>query len=211
MLLLFVLVCGISFAGSIHPGPVNLAVIQTTLAQSRRAGLWLALGGSLPEIAYSGLAAGGLMYIPLSSGWSIALTYAPIPVLLGAGVAAFRPTSGPGTVPPKSSVGHPFWKGLALGGTNPQLLPFWSAVWLYLNQATLGRHRLATASPYSSQVVFALGTAAGAFVLLALVVWLADRQREHIGRYLNGPWIRRLTGSLFLGMAVWHTVQLLTA
>ena len=204
MLLLFLIVSVISFAGSIHPGTVNLAVVQTTLSQSRRAGLWLALGGSLPEIGYSVLAAGGLMLIPMHSNWTVVLTYAPIPVLLGAGIAAFRQKPVVLNVTTTNGVSLPFWKGVALGGTNPQLLPFWSAVWLYLSQATIGNQMLIPAGQFASQWVFALGTAAGAFGLLVLVVWLADWQRQRIVYYLNGPWINRLAGGLFIGMALWQ-------
>ncbi|GAB4022537.1 LysE family translocator [Spirosoma koreense] len=209
MLLLFLLVSIISFAGSIHPGTVNLAVVQTTLSQSRRAGLWLAFGGSLPEIAYSSLAAGGLMHIPTSSSWTTALAYAPIPVLLGAGVAAFRQKPVVLTESVADARSLPFWKGVVLGGTNPQLLPFWSAVWLYLSQATISSHTLVPTGQPASQWVFALGTATGAFGLLVVVAWLADRQR--IVQYLNGPWLNRLTGGLFIGMALWQTIQVIRA
>ncbi|QHV99794.1 LysE family translocator [Spirosoma endbachense] len=209
MLLLFFIVCIISFAGSIHPGSVNLAVVQTTLSQSKRAAVWLALGGSLPEIAYSSLAAGGLMLIPTDSNWMIVLAYVPIPVLLGAGIASFRQK--PVVINPSSDGGLslPFWKGVVLGSTNPQLLPFWSAVWLYLSRATIGSHMLVPMSQSASQWVFALGTATGAFGLLIVVVWLTHRHRQRIVQYLNGPWINRLTGALFIGMALWQTIQVL--
>jgi threonine/homoserine/homoserine lactone efflux protein len=203
MLLLFVLVSVISFAGSIHPGTVNLAVVQTTLSQSRRAGLWLALGGSLPEIGYSALAAGGLMLLPTGPVWMLIFTYAPIPILLGAGIAAFRQK--PVVLQTIAADGStlPFWKGVALGGSNPQLLPFWSAVWVYLSV-----HKLVPMGQAGSgQWVFALGTATGAFALLVGVVWLADRQRQRVAQYLSGPWINRLTGGLFVGMAVWQLVR----
>ncbi len=201
MLTLFVLVSVISFAGSIHPGTVNVAVAQTTLSQSRSAGLWLALGGSLPEFAYGGLAAGGLMLLPKNADWMEWLAYAPIPVLLGAGIAAFYQRPVELSEAPTASLRLPFWKGLALGGINPQLLPFWSAVWLYLGANMLIPEHSA------SQWVFALGTSAGAFGLLAGVVWLSHRQRERIGRYLNGPWLNRLTGGFFIGMALWQSLR----
>ncbi|RIV24001.1 hypothetical protein DYU11_13640 [Fibrisoma montanum] len=208
MLLLFVIVCVISFIGSLHPGTVNLAVLQTTLSQNRRAGLWLALGGSLPEIGYSALAAGGLMLIPVDSGWATVLTIAPIPVLLGAGIAAFRQKPVSLTGQPVNGPLLPFWKGMALGGTNPQLLPFWSAVWLYLSQATIGQSMLVPAGRAASHLVFSLATAVGAFGLLVGIVWLADRQRYRVLDYLGGPWINRLSGSLFIGMALWQAVRL---
>lgn len=204
MLLLFVLVSVISFAGSLHPGTVNLAVVQTTLSQSRRAGLWLALGGSLPEIGYSALAAGGLMLLPTGSAWTDLLTYAPIPVLLGAGLLAFRQKPVVLNAVTANGTTAPFWKGVVLGGSNPQLLPFWSAVWLYLSA-----HMLVPTSGPGSQWVFALGTAAGAFAWLVGVVWLADGQRERVVQYLSGPWINRLTGGLLISMAVWQMVHLI--
>lgn len=203
MLALFVLVSIISFAGSIHPGTVNVAVAQTTLSQSRSAGLWLALGGSLPEFAYGGLAAGGLMLLPKNADWLKWLAYAPIPVLLGAGIAAFYQRPVPLNEDPTTSTRRPFWKGLALAGINPQLLPFWSAVWLYLSANMLIPDHSA------SQWVFALGTSAGAFGLLAGVVWVSHRQRERIARYLNGTWLNRLTGVFFIGMALWQFVRVL--
>lgn len=204
MLLLFVIVCVISFAGSIHPGAVNLAVVQTTLSQSRRAGLWLALGGSLPEIGYSGLAAGGLMLIPMGSVWTVVLSYISIPVLLGAGVASLRQKPVVLNALTTAGTAFPFWKGVALGSTNPQLLPFWSAVWLYLSA-----HMLVPSGQSGSQWVFALGTAAGALGLLVGVVWLADWQRQRVVQYLNGPWLNRLTGGMFVGMALWQMVRVL--
>lgn len=209
MLLLFLIVSIISFAGSIHPGTVNLAVLQTTLSQSRRAGLWLALGGSLPEIGYSALAAGGLMLLPTNSHWTALLTYAPIPVLLGAGVAALRQKPVILTMLATNGAHSPFWKGMALGGTNPQLLPFWSAVWLYLSRGTIGTHKLVPDGGPAGQWVFALGTATGAFGLLVSVVWLAHGQRQRIIQYLSGSWINRLTGGLFIGMALWQMIRVI--
>jgi threonine/homoserine/homoserine lactone efflux protein len=202
MLTLFVLVSIISFAGSLHPGTVNVAVAQTTLSQSRSAGLWQALGGSLPEFAYGGLAAGGLMLLPKNADWMEWLAYAPIPVLRGAGIASFYQKPVDLNHASESSTRLPFLKGLALGGTNPQLLPFWSAVWLYLSGNMLIPEHSAT-----SQWIFALGTSAGAFGLLVGVAWLSHRQRERITRYVNGPWLNRLTGGFFIGMALWQFVR----
>lgn len=209
MLLLFCSVCVISFLGSVHPGTVNLAVMQATLNQSRQAGIWLALGGSLPEIAYSSLAAGGLMLIPAHSHWMDVLMIAPIPVLLGAGLAAFRQKPVAFNQVSEQKASLPFWKGLVLGSTNPQLLPFWSAVWLYLSRVPIGSHTLVSVNQPASPWVFALGTATGAFGLLILVVWLTDRLRQQIVQYLKGFWINRLTGLLFIGMALWQSIQVL--
>ncbi|MEZ0486357.1 LysE family translocator [Fibrella aquatica] len=202
MLPLFLLVSAISFAGSIHPGSVNLAVVQATLSQSRRAGLWLALGGSLPEVVYSALAAGGLMLIPADSRWWIVLIYLPIPVLLLAGVASFRQKPLVLNQQTDSSTLAPFWKGVVLAGTNPQLIPFWSAVWLYLSST-----RLVSVGDSASQWAFALGTSAGAFALLVVVAFLTHWQRYRIVSYLNGRLLNQLAGGAFIGMALWQAVK----
>jgi threonine/homoserine/homoserine lactone efflux protein len=211
--MLFLLVCLISFLGSVHPGPVNLAVLQTTIGQGKRAGLWLALGGSLPEIAYSSIAAGGLMLLPADGQWLTWLSYAAIPILAGAGLAAFRQKSLEFQPEIKTELTHsvgitaayPFWKGMVLAGANPQLLPFWSAVWLSLRSAMLVP---GGAVNQSSTWTFALGTATGAFALLGLVVWVADRYRNRVIQYVSGRWLNWLTGSLFIGMAGWQAVRL---
>ncbi|MBC7568330.1 MAG: LysE family transporter [Spirosoma sp.] len=211
MFLLFILVSLISFIGSLHPGTVSLAVVQTTLSQGRRAGLWLALGGSLPELFWSSVAAGGLMLLPMQLAWTSWLAYAPIPVLLGMGIVAFRQKAVVFTTPlvtnGQAAGGgalFPFWKGVVLGGSNPQLLPFWSAVWLYLSGSVL-----VPVGQSGSLWVFAMGTAAGAFGLLGLVAWLANRKRQQILRYLSGHWLNRLTGVLFLGMALWQLIRVI--
>jgi threonine/homoserine/homoserine lactone efflux protein len=203
-MLLFLTVCLISFLGSLHPGTVNLAVIQATLSQSRRAGLWLALGGSLPEIGYSGLAAGGLTLLPANLNLTHWLTYAAVPVLLGVGVASLRHKSAVMTDETVVSAPYPFWKGVALASINPQLLPFWSAVWLYLQS-----QMLVPVHGQSSVWAFASGTAVGAFGLLVAYVWLADRYRNRVLTLLSGRWINWLTGGLFIGMACWQVICLL--
>ena len=57
--LLFAIAFVASLLGSLQAGPVNLAVLHTTLRQGQRAGLRVAVGGSLPELLYAGLAAAG--------------------------------------------------------------------------------------------------------------------------------------------------------
>ncbi len=211
-MLFFLTVCGISFLGSVHPGPVNLAVLQTTLGQSRRAGVWLALGGSLPEVAYSSVAAGGLMLLPADSLWLTWLSYAAIPILVGSGVAAFRQkplvlasaSSDERANTPRISSKKPFLKGIVLAGANPQLLPFWSAVWLSLR----GTMTIPTDKLAGSVWVFAAGTATGAFLLLLGIVWLADHYRQRVVQHLSGRWLNQITGWLFIGMAGWQAIRL---
>ncbi|AQG78296.1 LysE family translocator [Spirosoma montaniterrae] len=208
MIALFLLVSLISFVGSLHPGAVNVAVAQTTLTRSPRAGLWLALGGSLPEVGYSALAVQGLSQLDTQAAWYMTLQLLSVPVLLLIGVASLRQR--PQAITPETGSNtnqlFPFWRGLGLATTNPQLLPYWSAVWLYMSQATIGNQPLVPPDQPGSRWVFAVGAAVGAFSLLAGVVRLANRQRHRITPYLNSPWMNRLTGSFFIGLAVWQLI-----
>ena len=201
MIALFLLVSFISFLGSVHPGAVNLAVVQTTLAHSRRAGLWLALGGSLPEVAYSAVAVRGVSLIGSNTGLLTGVQLLSIPVLLVAGIASFRqkkPSAGP-VHKPGPEQPFPFWRGLVLAATNPQLLPFW---------LSLSGTMLLAMNRQQSQWVFAVATSVGAFGLLTVMVWLADRHRSRLTRFLHQYPINRLTGVAFIAMAGWQVVQL---
>jgi threonine/homoserine/homoserine lactone efflux protein len=195
-MLFFLTIASISFLGSIHPGTVNVSVVQTTLNVSPRAGLWLALGGSLPEVAYSALAAGGLSVVPVPAGWHTGLSAASVVVLLVAGIMALRPRVV--VVDPLRPGTLPFWRGIALAGINPQLVPFWSAVWLTLAPVP-------TPATYRA---FALGAAGGALALLALYVWLAHRYRNWLMHYLGLRWLNRLSGSFLIAMAIWQAYKL---
>ncbi|OIN57498.1 LysE family translocator [Arsenicibacter rosenii] len=208
MIALFFVVATISFLGSIHPGPVNLAVANATLTQNRNAGLWLALGGSLPEIPYSALAINGLSWLPNSRNLDILLRYLPVPVLLLAGISALRSPERVHTTPTTVRQTNPFWQGIMLGGTNPQLIPFWSAIWLYLSQNTVGPKPLIPEQAEQAKVIFFIATGCGAFFLLAVVAWLTDRLRCQVLQPDKIHRLNRLTGFTFLGMAAWQCVVL---
>lgn len=205
MIALFFSVASISFLGSLHPGAVNVAVVQVTLSQSRRAGIWLALGGSLPEVVYGFLAAYGLSRFGAAGGWVALLPWLSIPVLLLAGLAVLFRRTPPVSVEAgrRFQSRFPFWQGLTLAGINPQLLPFWSAVWIALG-SILVLPRESPAIPW----VFALGTATGAFALLLGLVWLADRYRLRLLRALHSRYLNRLTGLAFIGMALGQAIFL---
>ncbi len=208
MIALFLVVATISFLGSIHPGPVNLAVAGTTLKYNRSAGLWLALGGSLPEIPYSALAINGLTWLPDNRNLETLFRFLPIPVLILAGIAALRSSKQVHAVPTGIRQTSPFRQGLILGGTNPQLIPFWSAIWLYLTHTPVGLTPLIPEHTAQAKVIFFMATGCGAFLLLALVAWLTDRLRCQVLEPGKMHLVNRVTGYTFLGMALWQCVIL---
>ena len=89
-----------------------------------------------------------------------------------------------------------FGRGLLLSLISPQLLTFWSAVWLSLPHETVQ----VAGAPW----VFALGAATGAFVLLMGYAWLATHYRQRLLHYLTKRWLNWLSGGFLIAMACWR-------
>ena len=193
---------GISFVGSLHPGPVNVTVIRTTLAGDQRSALWLAVGGCLPESLFSGLVAGGWGALPVQNQWLHRLDYLSIPLLMGGGLSMIWQG---GRVKKRADVGRsfslvpPFGRGLALAATNPQLVLFWSVAWVSLDQSRL------IAFPYClSQWLFAGAASTGALSLSVVLIWLTNWQRNQILQSLSPRWLNYGSGSALIGFALVH-------
>lgn len=84
-MLIFIITFFISFLGSIHPGPLNLSVIQITLRTNISWGLFMALGGIIPEIVYGYLTVEGVMIFEKYLLTFQAIKRAVIPTLSGMG------------------------------------------------------------------------------------------------------------------------------
>ena len=57
-------------------GLVNASVIETALTKNRKAALWLAFGGVLPEIPYVLIAIWGVSYADVLQGYKSIITVA---------------------------------------------------------------------------------------------------------------------------------------
>ena len=197
VLLLFLLITAISFAGSLQLGPVNLTVIQYTLNRSFKSGAWVALGGSLPEVLYAWLAVFGVSFI--NEDWMLFyyLELAVIPLLLTMGlynilkkpkqvkqVAAANIDRGALTV------------GFAMGMGNPQLLPFWAAVMLGLKT-----NQYFNFSGLLERTAVVAGAAFGAFLLLITIAKITDKKRTQIIS-LQKYSANKIIGFIFIILAV---------
>ena len=205
--LVFSLTFVISFLGSVHPGPVNLSVVQATLRRGYRTGLWLAAGGCVPEILYGLLAVQGVRLFERWPGLFAGLKIAVVPVLLGLGLWTIWRTYHPdfGEAKPKTSSDgqYSFGRGFVLSLLNPQLLAFWVVILVWYHG-----HPLLRVSSAARQVAFVAGTSLGAFGLLWVYARLADRNRARIDRYLHAERFDRVMGWGFVGLALWQAAQL---
>ncbi len=193
-LCIFLLTAAISFAGSIHIGPVNLMVIRSALNNDFKSALWISIGGSVPEILYAGIALGFISYLNMHPEMLRYFEMAIVPAFALLGIYfLFKKNKDEGEII-NASNGKSFVKGLLLATFNPQLLPFWFAMLIYLNSFT-------AINTISEKIAFITGTAAGAFCLLIIYAWVAFRKKEKINSILRNFHFDRILGITFILMA----------
>lgn len=169
VLLYLLLASVISFVGSLQPGPVNMAVIFTASNKQFKRALFVALGGSVPElfmcyvaIRFSFLIVGYEVVINQFSTW-FSLLLIPLGIWLFFSKAVNK-------IKEQNGSFSGFALGFLLGLFNPQLILFWLAVvtWLNLHGFNFDKSTL--------QVSFALGTGVGAFMLHIGLLYLLKRK-----------------------------------
>jgi threonine/homoserine/homoserine lactone efflux protein len=204
-MLIFLITFIISFIGSIHPGPLNLSVIQTTLQKSLSAALLMALGGVIPEIIYGYLAVEGVMIFEKYPVIFQAMQWAVVPILTFLGIQqiiASQKTKKE-ISPTDLVLPNGVMKGLLLSLFNPQLLPYWIVILInYQNYEDLRIKDL------SDNISFVLGTSTGAFALNYVYAYIAHTQREKIFKYLNQNRFEQIIGWTFVGMGLLQIVKM---
>lgn len=201
--ILFFIVAAISFAGSIHIGAVNMAVVQTTLNRNLSAGMLVAIGGSIPEFIYSFLALKGLFFIQENQAIIDFINLLIIPVFLVVGLFyLFKKDNN--SVDEKTLAGNgkiSFFKGFSLGMLNPQLLPFWFFMLVYLSKYFI-------INDLAARYAFVLGTGVGAFGILSIFAFTAHRFDKQIKVFLRRYSINTLMGYVFITLALIQIIKI---
>lgn len=197
-IVVFFVTAAVSFAGSLQLGAVNLTVLQTTLRQNRRAGIWVAVGGCLPELGYAAMAIWAANWLgQYPAVWQLIGWLAGL-VLLALGIITYNTPNQPLPNASQKNVDNPFAKGLILGLLNPQLFPYWLVILVQF-----GNYDFLRVETRPQQAAFVAGTAAGALVLLVALARLAHRRREWLlgilGQTNTNKWLGVLFGLLALG------------
>lgn len=190
---------GISVLITLVPGPDNLMVIGQSLARGRRAGLAFGLGcasGCLTHIAWATLGVAAL--VRASAGLFAAFKLAGAAWLLWLGIQALR--SGGTLAPAAGTPPRPWQRDLARGfvanALNPKVGLFFLA---FLPQfadparGSVSLQMLLLGLVFAAQTVVIFGAMAVAAGSIGRL--LARRPRL-------GPWLDRLCGLLFIGLAV---------
>ena len=208
-MLVFLITFIISFIGSIHPGPVNLSVIQTTLQKGFHSALLLAFGGVIPEIIYGYLAVEGVILFEKYPEVFSVMNWTVVPILLGLGIQQILHSEKPKQfVKPSKIVEGTALKGASTRGFflslfNPQLLPYWIVVLINYQH-----YSFLKISEFSDKLFFVLGTSTGAFTLSYVYAYLAFKQREKIFKYLNQSHFEQIIGWTFVVMGILQVIKL---
>ena len=181
------------------PGPGVLYVVARSLAQGRSAGLVSALGlsaGALVQVAAATLGLSAILLTSATAFGVVKVVGAGYLIYLGLRTLFARDRSAGMTVSKADGYRRLFLDGVIVSVFNPKIALFFLA---FLPQFVDPR-----AGPVTQQVLF-LGSlyaalaflTDGAYALLAgsLRHWLSDR-------VMRGPWLRRLTGSIYVGLGL---------
>ena len=196
----FIIAAALSFAGSLQPGPVNLAVIGAAYRNGFRSSLWLALGGALPEVIYSAAAIACAGTLQPDSALSQVLRGIAIPVLFACGIIMWmKKETQPAAQKQRNS--NLLLSGFMLGAMNPMLFAFWFITCHYLQS-----NGIVSISGAFNSAAFIAGSAAGAFLLLLLLALLVQQQHTRLSR-LFGKRLNRFIGAGFIIFAITETVR----
>jgi threonine/homoserine/homoserine lactone efflux protein len=208
-MLIFIITFIISFLGSIHPGPLNLSVIQITLRKNLSLGLFMAFGGIVPEIIYGYLAVEGVMIFEKYPLIFQIMKWAIVPILLVMGYLELTRRKRNNDINDYAfeEISSEKWKtvskGFFLSLFNPQLLPFWIVILVnYQNYEYL------KISELSDKIWFVLGTSLGAFALNYVYARITSVKREQIFRTLNQNRFEQYIGWTFVGMGILQIIKL---
>ena len=163
MLFIFLISCLLSFLGSLQPGPVNLAVVASSILHSRMKAILIALGGSLPEFGYALLAFYTSSYLHFAASISAYIQLGIALLLVVFGMMLFVSKQADQLI--NVLVKRPFISGLSLAIFNPQLYLFWLAMFTYLQ----AKNYLIQLDNYSAFAASA-GAFTGAIILHLLLI-----------------------------------------
>ena len=201
-MIIFISTFIISFLGSIHPGPLNVSVVEITLKNSLKAGLIMALGGAIPELIYSWLAVEGILFFQRNQTIFTMLKWLMVTVLLVMGI--YTLSSKEKVIKSKEIGASTFIKGFVLSILNPQLLIFWLLIVVYYQ----GLRYLKIQNSFD-KFSFIIGAGLGAMVLNYLYASWAFAKKDFIFKHVNRQLFSLLIGGSFIVMAIFQIVRLI--
>lgn len=185
--------------GSFQLGPVNGLVIHSALTNKRHA-LWIAIGGSLPEIFFSAIAYFIVDMFTLSDSLSNKITIigSIIVILIGFWFIHKGKTGANNTKTLNTDIAiHGFKQGLLMGMLNIQLIIFWIATISFLSlYIPLDSFNLIHV------LGLLIGAALGAFCTLCIYAHIAYKKKDQIHKYISISKINLLIGVILIAFGL---------
>ncbi|HEY8400288.1 MAG TPA: LysE family transporter [Cytophagaceae bacterium] len=192
----------VSFLGSIPLGTVNLKVIQTTINENVKAGLYFALGATLVELVYSWIALKFSGFLIENSHIDYWIQVGAIPAFLCLGIYNYQKEhKAILEVEQQVQKGKSFLNGIFIGLINPLQIPFWIAYGTLL----LSNDWIINDDAYLN--VFILGIVTGSYLLLAILAFTSQKISRRLK--INGSNLNRLIGIVFILLACYQLGKVL--
>jgi threonine/homoserine/homoserine lactone efflux protein len=206
-IILYFVTAIISYICTIPPGPLSVFIVHTTLQKNIKIALWIALGGILGEMGYTYLAIEGVMIFkkyPTAVFWA---QWIIIVLLFMAGFFTFFQKSEVIETKEVEVKGRflSIFKGITLSLLTPALFPFWVVVLLEYK-----KYDFLTIITFWDKIFFVAGAETGTFLLVFTYAYITERKRNIIFKYLTDNRLNKLMGILYIGLAVWQLVNILS-
>jgi threonine/homoserine/homoserine lactone efflux protein len=199
----FLLSFAISFVGSIQPGPVNLAVLSSSLQQKYGNAIFVAMGGSWPEFVFCFIALKASTYI---IQWEQYFVYFQVLMILLLLITAIYLWLSKTNITAKSTSKKGFILGSFLAIINPQLILFWTTIITYIHINNLFNINLFENN--KTLMFFAAGASFGAFALHLLLIYVS---KVYINLSVNSffKFTDKTIAIIFVILAIIQTINII--
>jgi threonine/homoserine/homoserine lactone efflux protein len=184
-----------SFVGSIPPATINLTVVQLGLEHKVNIALRLSLAAALVEYPYAWIAIKFEHLITASPMIEKNFQLITAVVILVMGVLNLSASSNKPSKLSEKISNSGFRRGLLLGILNPLAIPYWIGMVALLT----GQKWLDLSTTIRVQA-FLFGVSLGAFILLALLAYLAQKIAT---QFTQNVWIKRIPGIVMVCLSVY--------
>lgn len=199
----FLIACLASFLGSLPFGPINLSVVDTTIRQSFRAGLWFSAAAAVVEIGQSFIALEFNHSISTFLNTHLWARLLAAFLFLGIGLVFMLRKDKTAQQQRQRRNKSNFVRGLFIALLNPQAIPFWIFVLAYLD-ASRSIH-INTHQSLQIVIAFFLGVSLGklgALLLFGLLGQLISQRCQLIQHWMN-----KAIGGILMGIGLLQGLQ----
>ncbi len=202
MTLLFLIAVFLSFIGSLPFGMINMAVAHAAIQKGIKAAMWMGLGAAIVELFQVLVALKCTWLFEDGGTFSNVFQIVAICIFFIAGIYFFffakaKPQKEEQRKMKKRH--HEFLKGMFVSSLNLMVIPYW------MFYGTLLRTNGWLEKDNASVVVFSVGAAVGAFLLLAVYAYLGDKVLGKSAQVTK--WVNKFIGALLFGFGIYQLVK----